>query len=258
MRKERAFFLTLIVAFLTLAIPTSGQEKQASQKAAPGAQTVKVIPLKYGVPSRVAHLLGDLGVNLMADDTLKVVTVTGNASLVEDVEEAIKKLDVPPPRARSLDITAYFLLGTRQTVEDANVPKELDEVINQLKRVLSYQGFHLLDSALIRTMDGESAVVSGVANSQGEKADFHFGFNHAQIIQEGNATTIRIRDLNFVMERPESSVETKEIVTRQPKTSAQIRTDIDLPEGVKVVVGKTSFYTPDNALVLVLTAKVVN
>ena len=48
------------------------------------------------------------------------------------------------------------------------------------KRVLSYQGFHLRDSALIRTMDGESASVSGVANSQGEKAGFHFGFNDVQ------------------------------------------------------------------------------
>ena len=90
---------------------------------------------------------------------------------------------------------------------------------------------------------------------EGEKADFHFGFNHVQIIQDGKATTIRFRDLNFAMERP---VVTKDVVTPQPKTSAQIRTDIDLPEGLKVVVGKTSFYTPDNALVLVLTAKVVN
>jgi len=255
MKRKRPFFLALIVAFLTLAIPTSGQEKQAPQKAAPGGRTVKVIPLKYVDPSRVAHLLGDLGANLMADDRLRVVTVTGDASLVGAVEEAIQKLDVPPPPARSLDITAYFLLGTRQSAEEANVPKELDEVINQLKRVLSYQGFHLLDTALIRTMDGESASVSGVANSQGEKADFHFGFNHVQIIQEGKVTTIRIRDLNFVMERP---VETKQVVTPQPKTSAQIRTDIDVPEGLKVVVGKTSFYTPDNALVLILTAKVVN
>lgn len=256
MRKERAFFLVLMVAFLTLAIPTSGQEKQASQKSAPGAPSVKVIPLKYVDPSRVANLLGYLAAKLVADDRLKVLTVTGDASLVEAVEEATKKLDVPPPAARSLDITAYFLLGTRQSVEAANVPKELDEVINQLKRVLSYQGFRLLDSALIRTMDGESASVSGVANSQGEKADFHFGFNHVQILQEGKATTIRFRDLNFAMVGPERSVETKE--TEQPKTSAQIRTDIDLPEGLKVVVGKTSFYTPDNALVLVLTAKVVN
>lgn len=256
MRRNKTFFLALIVAFLSLAIPTKGQEKEASQKTAPEAQfRSKVIPLKYVDPNRVVHLLGPLGAAMVADDKMKVITVTGNASTVDVVEEAIKKLDVPPPPARSLDITAYFLLGTRQSVEGANVPKELDEVINQLKHVLSYQGFRLLDSALIRTMDGESASVSGVANSEGEKADFHFGFNHVQIIQDGKATTIRFRDLNFAMERP---VVTKDLVTPQPKTSAQIRTDIDLPEGLKVVVGKTSFYTPDNALVLVLTAKVVN
>ncbi|HVH69793.1 MAG TPA: secretin N-terminal domain-containing protein [Candidatus Dormibacteraeota bacterium] len=258
MRIKGSFFLALIVAFLALAIPTRAQEKEASQKTAPEAQTRKVIPLKYVAPSRAAHLLGGFGAMLLADDALKVLTVAGSTSVVESVEEAIKKLDVPPPPARSIEITAYFLLGTRQSVEGASLPKELDEVVNQLKRVLSYQGFRLLDNALIRAMDGERASVSGVATSQGERADFQFGFNHAQIVPEEKVTTIRIHDLNFVMERPERSVETKEIVTRQPKTSAQIRTDIDLPEGLKVVVGKTSFYTPDNALVLVLTAKVVN
>lgn len=254
MRKKRAFFLALIVAFLTLAIPTSGQEKQEAQKAAPAAQTtVKVIPLKYVDPSRVAHLLGDLGANLIADDRLKVVTVTGDASMVGAVEEAIKKLDVAPPPTRSIEITAYFLLGNRQSVEGANLPKELDEVVNQLKRVLSYQGFRLLDNLLIRTMDGKHASVSGAATSQGERADFQFGFDDARILPEEKVPTIRIHDLAFVMERP-----IKQGVTPPPKSEAQIRTDIDLPEGMKVVVGKTSFYTPDNALVLVLTAKVVN
>lgn len=255
MRKKGSSFLALIVAFLTVAIPTRAQEKEASQKTAPEAQTRKVIPLKYVIPSRAAHLVGDFGAMLEADDGLKVLTVAGSTSVVESIEEAIKKLDVPPPPARSIEITAYFLLGTRQSVEGANLPKELDEVVNQLKRVLSYQGFRLLDNALIRTMDGERASVSGVATSQGERADFQFGFFHAQIVPEEKMTTIRIHDLNFVMERP---VETKQVATPQPKTSAQIRTDIDLPEGLKVVVGKTSFYTPDDALVLVLTAKVVN
>lgn len=254
MRRKKVFFPALIVAFLTLAIPTRAQEKEASQKTAPEGQT-RIIPLKYVAPSRAAHLLGDFGATLLADDRLKVLTVAGGTSAVAAIEEAIKKLDVPPPPARSIEITAYFLLGTRQSVEGANLPKELDEVVNQLKRVLSYQGFRLLDNLLIRTMDGEHASVAGAATSQGERADFQFGFSDARIVSEEKLPTIRIHDLNFVMERP---VETKQGVKPLPKTEAQIRTDIDLPEGLKVVVGKTSFYYPDNALVLVLTAKLVN
>lgn len=255
MRRKKAFFPALIVAFLTLAIPTRAQEKEASQKTAPEDQTRKVIPLKYVAPSRAAHLLRVFGATVLDDDRLKVLTVAGSTSAVEAIEEAIKKLDVPPPPARGIEITAYFLLGTRQSVEGANLPKELDEVVNQLKRVLNYQGFRLLDNLLIRTMDGENALVSGAATSQGERADFQFAFDDARILPEEKVPTIRIHNLNFVMERP---VETKQGVKPLPKTEAQIRTDIDLPEGLKVVVGKTSFYYPDNALVLVLTAKLVN
>jgi hypothetical protein len=39
---------------------------------------------------------------------------------------------------------------------------------------------------------------------------------------------------------------------------AAIRTNIDVPVGEKVVVGKTTFIDSGNALVLVLTAKVMN
>lgn len=256
MSKKRAVFLALIAAFVALAIPTRAQEKEASQKTAPEEHfRSKVIPLKYVDPARVVKVLGPFGAAMVADDKLKVITVAGNPSAVDAVEEAIQKLDVPPPPARSVDITAYILLGTRQSMESTNLPKELDEVVNQLKRVLSYQGFRLLDSAIIRTVDGEPALVSGSGLAQGEKADFHFRFAHAHIIPEGKMATIRINDLDFVMQR---SVETKQEVPQQPRGSATIHTDIDLPEGLKVVVGKTSFDSPDNALVLVLTAKVVN
>jgi hypothetical protein len=50
----------------------------------------------------------------------------------------------------------------------------------------------------------------------------------------------------------------KEGTTPAGPAPAVIHTDIDLNEGQKVVVGKTSFASPNNALILVLAAKVVD
>ncbi len=260
MRRIETFSVAVIVAFLALLVPARGQEKETSQKSATGEPVRKVIQLKYADPQKTVNLLNDFGAMFRWDREMKALMVVGHPSQVEAVEEALKKLDVPPPPTKDFDITAYFLLATEQPVQ-TTVPSELHEVVDQLRRVLKYHDFRLLNTAIIRTRDGTGASVSGVASAsggEGQKADFSFSFNRADITSDGKVPTIRINGLDFVMAQP---VEPKEgrgpdLV---PRTNlAKIHTDIDVPEGQKVVVGKTTFDSPDNALVLVLTAKVLD
>ncbi len=249
-----------MVAFLALLVPARGQEKEASQKTAADELVRKVIQLKHADAQEMVNLLSEFGARFRWDRQMKALTVVGYPPQVEAVEEALKKLDVPPPPTKDFDITAYFLLATEQPVQTP-IPSELHEVVDQLRRVLRYQHFRLLNTAIIRTRDGNGASVSGVASAssgEGQKADFTFSFNRADITSDGKVPTIRINGLDFVMAQP---VEPKEgrgpdLV---PRTNlAKIHTDIDVAEGQKVVVGKTTFDSPDNALVLVLTAKVLD
>jgi hypothetical protein len=265
MRRAEAIFLAVIVAFLALAIPARSQEKEPAEKtptqeqapsgkAAREEQVRKVIQLKYGNAGRIADLLNLFGASLRWDHQMKVLTVVGPASAVAAVEEAIKKLDVPPPLVKDVDLTAYFVLATRQPMQVADLPAELDEVITQLKRVLNYKSFQLLNTAFLRARDGEGASVSGVARVDTAEVDFRLHFERADIIPEGKVRTVKISGLDFVAERPAGNV-----TALVPKTtSAGIHTSIDIAEGQKVVVGRTTLDFPDNALILVLTAKVID
>ena len=268
MRRVEAIFFAVIVALLALIIPARGQEKEpadssTTQEQAPSGkagkeeQVRRVIQLKYADPAHVGDLLNLFGASLRWDRPSKVLTVVGPASAVAAVEEAVKKLDVPPPPTKDVDLTAYFVLATRQPMQVADLPKELDEVITQLKRVLNYQSFQLLNTAFLRTQEAEMAKVSGVARVGSEPVQFRLGFNRADIIPEGKASTVRISGLDFVVEQPATSTASATPLVAKT-TSANIHTNIDIAEGQKVVVGKTALDFPDNALILVLTAKVID
>jgi hypothetical protein len=278
MRRVETIFLAFIVACLALTIPAGGQEKEPAQntatqeqapsgKAAKEEQVRKVIQLKYADPYQIADLLKFFGAAFRSDRETKVLTVVGPASAVSAVEEAIKKLDVPPvpptppPPLRhisDIELTAYFVLATRQPMQAAaDLPKELDEAVAQLKRVLNYKSFQLLNTAFLRAQDGGEAVVSGVARVDSSPVDFRLAFNRANIIPEGNVRKVWISGLDFKAEQPAPPASnTTALLTKT--ASAGIHTSIDIQEGQKVVVGRTTLDFPDNALILVLTAKVID
>jgi hypothetical protein len=260
MRRIEAFSVAVIVVFLALPVPGRGQGKEAPEKTAAAQKIHKVIQLKYADPDNILNLLFYFGAELREDRRMKILTVVGLPAQVEAIEEALRKLDVPPPPTKDAEITAYLLLATRQAVQ-TTLPSELDEVVEQLRRVLKYQHFGLLNTTLLRARDGDGASVSGVASAsggEGQKADFHFGFTRAEITADGKPRSIRLNGFDFVMERPGEAKEGQTTSLLPRTTSAKIHTDIDVPEGQRVVVGKTSFESPDDALVLVLTAKVLD
>jgi hypothetical protein len=253
----------LLVAWLAVALPAKAQEKQESVKAQSEARVTKIIPVKYADVSRIHLLLDHFGANLKDDKELKVITASGTASSVAAVEEAIKKLDVPPPAPaprRDIDLTVYILAASQQPGQGGNIPAGLGDVVGQLKRVLNYKEFRVLNTVFLRTRDGAQAGTSGAimdGTGENQQADFHFGFDGAHVSQEGNMLSVWIRNMHFEVSRPASVLVSEKDAKRQGAT-ATISTSIDLPEGQKVVVGKTTFESPDSALILVLTAKVVD
>jgi hypothetical protein len=260
MRRIGIFSLAVMVVFLAMLVPARGQEQGASQKTATAEPVRKILQVKYVDPHEMTVFLSEFGARLRSNHQTNTISVIGSEAQVEAVEEALKKLDVPPPPIKDIEITAYFLLATQQAVQ-TTLPSELDEVVVQLRRVLKYQHFRLLNTALVRARDGEGADVSGVASAVvggGKPADFRFGFKGADIIADGKPRSIRLHGLDFFVDQEVEQGATK-VIFPQPRTIlAKIHTELDVPEGQKVVVGKTSFDSPDDALVLVLTAKVLD
>ena len=86
---------------------------------------------------------------------------------------------------------------------------------------------------------------------------YHLTYNSLNVTSE-NPKTIHINGLRFNLQGPRVTTTTKDNVTTDlTQIPANILTDLDVREGQKTVVGKSSVNSAGDALILVIVPKVV-
>jgi hypothetical protein len=151
-----------------------------------------------------------------------------------------------------------MIIASAQASSAASLPPDLDPVVKQLKTIFNYKGFRLLESFVLRSRDGEHGGTNGFLPPlenvpPGNKISYGFQYNRVSIEGVDNARVAHFDQLRLNMKVP--------VATSNGTTGvdAGISTDVDVPEGKKVVVGKTSALEgADGALILVISAKVVD
>ena len=244
--------LRLLCASLLILSAGIAQEKPARQPDASDNWPVKMFQVKYANVSQLRDVFNVFGAFINANTNLKVLTVRAPQSVLTTIEESIKLLDVPPVPARNIELTVHLLIASSQAAA-STLPAELDPAIKQLKAIFSYKGYRLLETLLLRTREDQAADMSG--NLPSEAVDhtpisYELHINSARITADGKDRLFRINNLKLNLRVPIRGV--------GGTYGAGITTDIDVREGQKVVVGKANIDNSDNALILVLTAKVVD
>jgi Bacterial type II/III secretion system short domain len=221
------------------------------QDAAP-AQVNKLIQLRYVDPSRVQNLVGffanggDLA--MRSDDRLHVIYVRGTAQAVAAVEEAVKKLDVPPS---DFELTVYLISTSPQTGDQ--LPEALVSAAKQLHGVFAYKGYQLLDSFVLRGRDGERGTANGTISKEGKNSTYTFRYERATVSGEA-PKIVNLHNLDLQV-RYSTGTFNKDGYPITHDTG--LNTDVDARDGQKVVVGKSDMNNGENPLILVVTAKVV-
>jgi hypothetical protein len=249
---KRAIILAIVILLTGLSHTAAAEEPKSLQaRLADLGISTKVFKLKYIDPSRLTKLLKDQDiVNLSADDSLKVLVVRDIQLRMDAADAIVKALDVPTPPAKDIELTAYVLMSTEDSAKASDFPPELNDVVAQLKKVLRYKGFRLADTEFVKVRDGDGADLTGVADPT---STYRLRLGRLYLIPGAEIATIRVDTLDFGI-LPKHYSGSLEELTGQP----HIRTSVDVPLDQKVVVGKTTLASPDTALVLVLTAKVVD
>lgn len=219
----------------------------------------KMFQLQHADAGAVAALLGIYGVPIMKDERMKILLVSAAPEVMQSIEETVHRLDVPPEAPKSVEITAYILTGSASG--PSSLPPELQPAAAQLKALSADRSFRLLDImvARARTQDiygrGGNFSASGVVRTAGDtNAQTRFQANGTAVFTAGKGRQVRITGLEFWLNTPAG--QNKE--GRPVFETTGINTNVDIPEGQKVVVGKSSMAAPDQPLVLVLTAKVLD
>ncbi len=229
----------------------------AALAAAPAAaqpNVARVIPVKYADVKALANTLSIFGCGMAPNAELKVLAVSCPPDVMTAFEEAVKRLDVAPPPAKNIELTAYFLLaGGKEMPEGKPVPAELEPVLKQIRAAFAYKNFALLDTTVLRTREGRPAGVNGVVSSGTSQGVWNFSIKSASPSAVEGANVVRIDGLTAAVQFRLPPNAKGEISYRE----AGVKAEVDIRENQKVVVGKSSMEGPDKALIVVLTAKVM-
>ena len=240
----KKLLLTVLAAAL-LALPSRAEEP-----------IHKLIELKYANVHLIRPLLEGYSAHINVGASDRVFTVVGAKEVVAEIEEMIKKLDVPE---HDIELTVYMLLAGTQADGAAPLAPDLDPVIKQLKGVFSYRAYRLLDSFVLRVREGHTADSNGFLSPLagnmpgGAKTTYGFSLHTLGTSVLDKNRVVALYGFNFKLRVPYASGGSVNY------SESTIHTDLSVKEGQKVVVGKSSLVDgSDGALILVVSAKIVD
>jgi hypothetical protein len=245
--KEKLEMKRTLIAALLLVAPLMAQTDPAKPQRP--EQVQKLVTLKYVDPQSIQNLIGMFNVDIRVNGQMKVVALSGTKEHMAAAEEAIKQLDVPSAAQKNIELTIYFVAGTDQANGSGNpIPQDLQSTVAQLKNTFPFKNYGLLDVLSIRTRSGVGAETVG---QLGPRITV-FKVRSASL--DGDGSTIRLDGLHAGLRNPMTDGAGKTTYI-DSGISADV---LDVKEGQRLVIGRSSMDGPEKALFLVLIAKVVN
>ena len=221
-------------------------------------QVSRVVQLRHIPPGSVQVVLSILSagkVNFQSDPNANYIAMRGPLELVDAMEAAIKKLDVPAPAAKNIELTFHMLLASPQGETQAIAP-ELAGVAQQLRNVFGLKSVRVLETAVLRGREGKGGETQGFMSAPVKvdaPATYGLRYINSAVSAGDKGPNIRIDVLRFNARIPIASS-----AGQIQFYEALISTDVDIREGQKVVVGKSSIDSAAQSIFLVVTAKVVD
>lgn len=244
-----------------------GAAAQPAPRRAPRATDVqKVFVIRHIYAHHLATLLRVFPASIEQtglDRQTTALAVSASPAVLAAIEETIKRLDVPEPAGRSVELTGYILEASGSTGDAGTIPNDLADVVAQLKRVLDYPTYRMIDTLVTRARDGSSvnidSVASKVTTAQRAATFYSLRAVRTTVSSVDGAPSIRLDGLRFGAEIP---VPVRLDFAGSP-ASLQYKHvgfdgDVEIRDGRRVVVGKSGLGDGSSAIILVVSAKVVD
>jgi len=165
------------------------------------------------------------------------------------------------PISANVELTVYLLTGTstpQQTADD--VPQDLAATVKQLRGPFNYKNYKLTESFVIVGRSEMTPSCSGGGSRTGGvlpgSPNYRYSFTYRCVrVSSETPRVFHISNLTFTVTKP--VVRSTDLKTERADPLAEIYTDLDIREGQKTVVGKSSVYSNGDALFLIIVPKVV-
>ena len=159
--------------------------------------------------------------------------------------------DKQPAANANVELTVYLLSGSAQGTAD-DVPQDLGPTVKQLHSVFAYKSYKLSESFILRGRSRSATGASTEGILPGNGMRYSFGYRNLSVSGEA-AHMVHLDGLNLNLSRRSIAKDGQQYWDGV----ASIRTDLDIRDGQKTVVGKSSVDTAGEALILVIVPKVI-
>ncbi|MBN2430443.1 MAG: hypothetical protein JXQ27_03165 [Acidobacteria bacterium] len=212
------------------------------------------------------ELLRDQLVSLYRDQ-IRVTTLNDKLivrtwpQLMPAVADMIAQLDAPAPDKKNIEIKVYLVVAATDSNQPSAYPAILRPVITQLEKTFTYQSYHLVETLFLRSQEnGEARSQGRISNqynsltglSQEQFLVYSLAYKRIQVQSVDGENRISLDDFQFMCNPTSNSSE-----YNQMNRTLWLGTNLDIAEGQFAVVGKTSAEGTPNALILILTADLV-
>ena len=258
MKRTVGSMCLLLAALLPVASAQQPPEKPREPQ-----KVQRIIDVRHVDVQRLAGLISGFGVRVQPETTVRVLVLSGPREDVEAAEEAVRRLDVPSPAPVNIEVTVYMIAASGSGARGTALPAEFEALARQLKTGLGFQSYRLIDTMVVRTRDGEGGEATGMAPVQpGAPAEaprmiLQLKFAQAKIEAAATGRAIRIDRLRSGARVPFAYGTDAQGRPQWQFNETAINTDLDVREGQKVLVGKASVDGSNEAMVVALSARVV-
>lgn len=206
----------------------------------------EIVKVNYVRASQAMLLLRDYmsrDGRIKHDDKLGLLTIKDTPEIVGKILAALKKIDLRP---KDLLFTVDLVLASMNKEENDQDLKS-DTVMKDLRKVLSYKSYKKIGSSIVRVQDNNYSV----HRIGGEGINLKLAMT-PRYIREENGEMFQL-DIDLRHETVLSEV----VPVGGTKTIRLFETVLTMKSGERTVVGVSKLNGGDNALILILTGKVL-
>jgi hypothetical protein len=269
MKNRGSFASALVLLAFVFARPAAAQPSSAPRAAeAPREESLvtekgfasRVFEVKHRESTDLAAVLRPLGsgyrgATVSANRDFRTISVRDFPENIAAIEAALKRLDVPEAPRKDVELRLWVLVASNAEGAAGRFPEDLQEAVGALKATLTYRSYSLASSFVQRVRDGargihgEGVTELAPAPSAGE----------VQKKAGGKAMQLEYQINVLSLEPGENGPATVKLdgfaLSLVGDGRAQLKTDVTLRDGEKVVVGTST--VQDKGLVVVVSARVI-
>ena len=215
----------------------------------------RVFEVRHRDPGDLAAVLRPLGsgyrgATVSANRDFKTITVRDFPENIATIEAALKRLDVAETAKKDVELRLWVLVASNGEAAAGRFPEDLKEAVSALKSTLTYSSYSLAGTFVQRVRDGARGIrgegvtdlaQAGPGKAPGGKMQLEYQINSLSL-DAGESAGPAIRLDGFALSLVGDG-------------RAQLKTDVTVRDGEKVVVGTST--VQDRGLIVVVSARVI-